>query len=114
MAKTLRIPRMKRNWTDAELRQWAAEHPPGTRVRYWPARNGAEFKDDVIDSEPWRLSHGEPIVGIANRSGGVALDHIVKLPAAIPNLPVTCEHGTIVSRCTERHPWLDGDETGDP
>ena len=77
---TLRIPRMKIEWTDAELRQWTAEHPPGTRVRYWPARNGAEFKDDEIVSLPWRLAQGTPLVRLFGRAGGVALDHLMKLP----------------------------------
>jgi len=71
---------MKERWSDAELRDWIADHPVGTPVRYWPARNGAEFRDSTIASEPWRLGHGQPIVQIAGKGGGVSIDHLTKLP----------------------------------
>jgi len=77
---TIRIPRPKAKWTRAELGEWTAQHPVGTRVRYWPARNGAEFRDGTIRSEPWILGHGAPVVSISGTAGGVALDHITKLP----------------------------------
>ncbi len=80
--KTLKIPRRRRAWTDAELEVWAAAHPPGTPVRYWPTRGRDEHVDTAIRSEPWMA--GRAIVKIEGIAGGVALDHLTKLPAEAP------------------------------
>lgn len=80
----IKIPKTKKKWTDAELLAWAQAHPVGTRVRYWPCRDYPdESRDTAIRSEPWRLGHGVPIVKIEGTSGGVALDHLTRLPEQI-------------------------------
>lgn len=86
MNRALKIPRSKRTWTDTELAAWAADHPVGTLVRYWSVRGEPEHVDARICSEPWRLGHGFPIVKIEGISGGVALDHLAKLPQPLPQI----------------------------
>lgn len=46
--------------------------PIGTRVRYRSAP-GAEPFDTVTRSEVWALGHGERVVKIEGRTGGVCL-----------------------------------------
>lgn len=77
--KTLKIPARKHKWTDPELAEWAAEHPVGTAVRFWPVRGMDTSEDAQIRSEVWRLGNGDPIVKITGRAGGVALDHLRRL-----------------------------------
>lgn len=80
MATKIKIPKRKNKWTDEELEAWMVAHPEGTRVRFWPMRGyDDEFEDAEIRSEVWRLGHGDPIVKITGRAGGVALDHLCKL-----------------------------------
>ena len=95
MARALRIPPRKRKWRDAEVSAWAAEHPEGTPVRYWSVRGDDAFIDATIRSEPWRLGNGEPIVKITGITGGVALDHLRKLP-------VTTAASQVVERALDR------------
>lgn len=58
--------------------EWNERHPIGTAVRYWPLlnpRGGAPF-DSRTRSEAWGLGHGQPVVLIEGRSGGMCLDHL--------------------------------------
>lgn len=80
MSNPLTIPKAKRRWTDKDLKKWVALHPVGARVRYWPGRSSPEHRDTVIESAPWRLGDGTPLVAIEGVNGGVALDHLRKLP----------------------------------
>ena len=82
MARALRIPARKNRWSDDELAAWAAEHPKGTPVRFWPVRGQAAFRDEIILSDPWWLGIGRPMVKISGISGGVALDHLRRIDAA--------------------------------
>lgn len=79
----IRIPPMQRHWSDVEMAAWSDAHPIGTRVRYWPARNGDEFVDTTVMSRPWRLGHGAPVVQLDRVRGCLALDHIAKLPEIV-------------------------------
>jgi len=79
----MKIPKRKRTWTDAQLAQWTAAHPLGTRVRYWSVRGDDVHHDTMVLSAPWRIGH-VPIVSVAGVSGGVAIDHLAKLPQESP------------------------------
>lgn len=79
------IPPRKDRWSDAELARWAAEHPIGTPVRYWPLRGADdEYIDVLTRSNPWRLGHGHAVVMIIGVAGGVSLDHVVKIAGPLP------------------------------
>jgi hypothetical protein len=58
---------------------WNAEHPIGTRVRYWPIYppiEGVPPLDTTTRSEAWALGDGAVIVKVVVRTGGVHLAHI--------------------------------------
>lgn len=56
--------------------EFNAENPVGTRVRYFPIKGIGESIDTTTRSEAWELGHGETVVKIQGRSGGVCLSHI--------------------------------------
>lgn len=56
--------------------QFNAENPIGTRVRYFPIKGVAESIDTKTRSEAWELGHGEPVVKIEGRAGGVCISHL--------------------------------------
>lgn len=58
--------------------QWNARHPVGTPVRAYPCtRQCSEHALDTRTcSAAWTLSHGQPVVLIEGRAGGIALTHI--------------------------------------
>jgi hypothetical protein len=61
--------------------QWNKKHVEGTPVRYFPIMGYMkEYLDSVTRSEAWDIC-GTPCVLIAGKSGGVALSHLVILPA---------------------------------
>lgn len=59
--------------------EWNQKYPIGTKVRYFPIREGQEFKDTKTRSEAWELGHGALVVMIEGKSGGVSLDHLIIL-----------------------------------
>jgi len=61
---------------------WNQRHPVGTPVRYYPIMGEPEHVDTVTRSEAWELGHGQPVVKISGRTGGVCLQHIEVLAAA--------------------------------
>lgn len=55
------------------------KYPVGTPVRYWPVLPpdpDIPPIETVTRSEAWNLGHGEPVVKIEGRTGGVAVAHI--------------------------------------
>lgn len=55
--------------------EWNEAYPPGTPVRYWPIKGDDEHLDTKTRSQAWTLAHGESVVKIEGRSGGVCLSH---------------------------------------
>lgn len=58
---------------------WNADHPIGTRVRYWPIwppSDGFPSVESETRSEAWALGDGSVVVLIAGKSGGIHLSHI--------------------------------------
>lgn len=58
--------------------EWNARHPVGTPVVYVP--NAAEPNTTLrtrTRSAAWTLGHGEAVVLVNFRTGGVALDHLI-------------------------------------
>jgi len=54
-----------------------AEFPIGTKVLYYPLLDEKEvFTEHTVRSEPWALGHGEIVVQISGKAGGVSLDHL--------------------------------------
>lgn len=50
--------------------------PIGTAVRYFPIDGEPDFITSVITSQPWALGHGEIVINIADRRGGVSISHL--------------------------------------
>lgn len=61
--------------------EWNAKYPNGTRVRYRSA--GSEPVDTSTRSYAWALGHGEAVVAIHGRAGGVGLDFLEVIEAAL-------------------------------
>jgi hypothetical protein len=47
--------------------------PVGTRVRFYPVAGRPEYEQTVTRSEAWELGHGQPVVKVQGRAGGVGL-----------------------------------------
>lgn len=62
--------------------QLSARIKSGMRVRYWPIAGKPEYVDTVTRSDPWQLGHGEWVVLVEGRAGGVALSHLMILEEA--------------------------------
>jgi len=50
--------------------------PVGTRVAFYPVRGAPKFEITQVRSEAWTMGHGETVVKIEGRSGGVAATHL--------------------------------------
>jgi len=50
--------------------------PIGARVAFYPVRGLAKFEISEVRSEAWTLGHGETVVQIDGRRGGVAATHL--------------------------------------
>ena|SRR5690348_4088748 len=55
---------------------WNRLVPIGTKVRYWSIALEDPSLLTETRSEAWILGHGQPVVKIEGRSGGVAIDHL--------------------------------------
>lgn len=56
--------------------EWNGTHFVGTPVRYWPGVREGEGILSKTRSPAWELGHGEAVVLIEGKSGGVALSHV--------------------------------------
>ena len=57
-------------------KQFSEKFPIGKTVKYFPLSDEEKFEESTIRSEPWTLGHGQIVVKIAGRTGGVCIDHI--------------------------------------
>lgn len=53
-------------------------YPLGTPVRYFPASDSRSFVRATVRSEPWSLGHGAVVIKITGRTGGVAVEHLMR------------------------------------
>lgn len=53
-----------------------AENPIGTPVRYFPIKGCSDSIVTKTRSEAWELGHGEVVVKVDGRSGGVCVSHL--------------------------------------
>lgn len=51
-------------------------YPVGTKVRYYPVAGENNYEESVVRSSAWALGHGELVVKINGRAGGVAISHL--------------------------------------
>lgn len=60
--------------------QWNASYPPGTHVAYTPVIGETDGAMTTrTRSEAWELGHGDSVVKIEGRLGGVLLDCLTVL-----------------------------------
>ena len=50
--------------------------PIGAEVKYFPMFGEDKFEETVIRSEVWPLGHGELVVKVKGRAGGVSVSHL--------------------------------------
>lgn len=50
--------------------------PVGTPVRYYPVDGEPDYVVTRIRSTPWALGHGEIVILVDERAGGVAVNHL--------------------------------------
>ncbi len=50
--------------------------PVGAKVAFYPVRGMAKFELSEVRSEAWTLGHGETVVKINGRTGGVVATHL--------------------------------------
>lgn len=55
---------------------FAQDYPVGTQVRYYPVAGDDRFELTTIRSVPWELGHGQLVVMVDGKAGGVSIDHI--------------------------------------
>lgn len=67
--------------SEAKRDEFAQAYPVGTPCRYYPLRGEPEFLETKIRSEPWVLAHGDVIVKVEGKAGGVLIDHITPSPS---------------------------------
>lgn len=77
---------------DAELQEVACRFPVGRPVRFYPVAGHPDAEETKVRSEPWRLGHGEIVVKIDGRTGGVLVDHLELLPIAPLQAPLRAGH----------------------
>jgi hypothetical protein len=53
--------------------------PVGTAVRYHPIIDHEGYVESKTRSKAWELGHGEPVVMIEGKAGGVSLDAIATI-----------------------------------
>lgn len=55
------------------------EFPVGTKVRYFPIAGCKNYTEHTIRSHPWELGHGQVVVLVTFKTGGVSVDHLQKI-----------------------------------
>ena len=59
--------------------EFAEKFPIGSEVLYQPIIGEPNFEKVIIRSEPWELGHGEVVVKVKGRAGGICISHIQDL-----------------------------------
>lgn len=65
---------------DPELQEVARRFPIDQRVRFYPIAGEIDHVVTAIRSEPWRLGHGQIVIKIIGRTGGVHVGHLELIP----------------------------------
>jgi hypothetical protein len=60
------------------IKEFSERFPIGTKVKYFPIKGINGYVETEITSEPWVLGHGEAVVKIKDRRGGVCVSHLIK------------------------------------
>ena len=60
------------------IEEFNRDFPIGTSVLYYPVAGRSDNEETKIRSEPWALGHGDIVVMVEGRTGGVSIDHIIK------------------------------------
>ena len=58
------------------LKEAQEKFPVGTKVKFFPIAREPQFELSEIRSECWALGHGQVVVAINGRAGGVAVEHL--------------------------------------
>lgn len=61
---------------DPELEEVARRFPIDQRIRFYPIAGETSSITSAIRSEPWRLRHGQIVIKIVGRAGGVHVGHL--------------------------------------
>jgi len=51
--------------------------PIGQKVKYFPVKCIDRFSEHEIRSEPWALGHGDIVIKVTGKTGGLSIDHLV-------------------------------------
>lgn len=84
----------------SELEQIAERFPIGADVLYFPLQGSFDFEATKIRSIPWALGHGDIIIKVEGRAGGVAIGHI--RPSPTPPTPTVQEGDETIETLDER------------
>lgn len=50
--------------------------PIGQKVKFFPIFGEDKYEETEIRSEAWALGHGELVIKVKGRAGGVAISHL--------------------------------------
>lgn len=50
--------------------------PIGEKVKYFPIMDELGYEETEIRSEAWALGHGELVIKVKGRTGGVCVSHL--------------------------------------
>lgn len=50
--------------------------PIGTEVKYFPIFGEDKYEKTKVRSDAWALGHGELVIKVNGRAGGVAISHL--------------------------------------
>ena len=70
---------LDRSTLEEDIAAARMQFPLGSRVIYTPVKGVAKCEDTVVRSAPWALGHGEIVLKIEGRAGGVSIKHLAKV-----------------------------------
>lgn len=59
--------------------QFNQKYPIGTAFKYYPIKGLPDFDETATRSEAWALGHGDVVVKVEGRTGGVLIEHLEAL-----------------------------------
>lgn len=62
--------------------EFNAKYQVGTPVKYFPLSTEADYEETKTRTPAWTLGHGQVVVSVEGRSGGVCVEHIEIIPPA--------------------------------
>jgi hypothetical protein len=89
--RTSRLQRMEERqaWLEKQCRNWNANYPVGTAVKYFPILGDEEFRLRRTRTEAQVLSGHTSVVWLAGESGCVCLDNCSPIEGSAPQGPAT-------------------------